>query len=613
MPRGTRARNGRRGPGSEPRGEANAIWNPEHAHRRLCRHGGRGVHAACTGRRGARHDDARHDDGRAAAAVVGAEAGAATHASRGGPLDAARSVASTFARHLDPHARAKPSAPKPSSAEQRRARVTAVHGTGWSVVHVRAGSRAATQRALEADPDVAAVEPNLIRHALAAPTDPGWSTQSAYLRPLRLERAWEQAGRGAGEIVAVVDTGVDLDHPDLVGRLLPGHDFVNHDPHPQDDAGHGTMVAGIIAADANNGRGVTGVAGSASILPVKVLDSSGSGDDATIANGITWATDHGADVINLSLGGPGDSATLDGTRSRTRKLTTWRSSRQRATTAPASRAFPPRSPGCSRSERPETTARPRTSPLEAGGSTSPRLVSASFRLRSARRRRTTSGAGPRSPPRSSRESSHSKRHLFPGRNESSAINAVIASARDRGPWGIDEFEGHGTVDALGAVGGPLPAPHPAFTQDASEPNDTLARATLHAATTPWSDTISPEGDEDWSAVDLTTGTWNVRVTPTAATDPLDPRALDAVVEVYWPANTLVGYADNTFENGVENATFLAAAPGRYRVRVRNYVQLDESRPLHRERRAVVRPPRAAADPCGRRRHEPGHANERACG
>jgi thermitase len=104
-------------------------------------------------------------------------------------------------------------------------------------------------------------------------------------------------------VVAVVDTGIDASHPDLAGRIGPGWDFVDDDSTPEDGNGHGTHVSGIIAADAGNGIGVDSVAPGATIMPVRVLDSGGSGSDANVAAGIDWATDHGANVINLSLGG----------------------------------------------------------------------------------------------------------------------------------------------------------------------------------------------------------------------------------------------------------------------------------------------------------------------
>ena len=107
---------------------------------------------------------------------------------------------------------------------------------------------------------------------------------------------------GAGAVIAVVDSGAQLNHPDLAGRLVAGHDFVQNDGTPQDGNGHGTHVTGIAVADAGNGIGVDSVAPGAKVMPVRVLDDSGAGDTATVARGIDYARTHGADVINLSLG-----------------------------------------------------------------------------------------------------------------------------------------------------------------------------------------------------------------------------------------------------------------------------------------------------------------------
>ena len=108
---------------------------------------------------------------------------------------------------------------------------------------------------------------------------------------------------GAGAVVAVVDSGVLASHPDLAGRLLPGHDFVQNDDTPQDGHGHGTHVTGIVAANEGNGVGVGSVAPGAVVLPVRVLDDKGGGDTAGVVKGIDYAVAHGAQVINLSLGG----------------------------------------------------------------------------------------------------------------------------------------------------------------------------------------------------------------------------------------------------------------------------------------------------------------------
>jgi subtilisin family serine protease len=107
---------------------------------------------------------------------------------------------------------------------------------------------------------------------------------------------------GAGALVAVIDSGVMAVHPDLQGRLRPGYDFVDNDAVPQDGNGHGTHVSGIVAANADNGVGVSSVAPGATVLPVRVLNDDGEGDSTAVAKGIDWAVDQGAQVINLSLG-----------------------------------------------------------------------------------------------------------------------------------------------------------------------------------------------------------------------------------------------------------------------------------------------------------------------
>ena len=115
--------------------------------------------------------------------------------------------------------------------------------------------------------------------------------------------------RGAGVVVAVVDTGV-APAPDLAGRLLPGWNVIARSDDATDDNGHGTHVAGTVAEVEGNGLAESGVAPEASILPVKVLDSTGVGSDADVAAGIVWAADHGARIVNLSLGGSEASTVL---------------------------------------------------------------------------------------------------------------------------------------------------------------------------------------------------------------------------------------------------------------------------------------------------------------
>lgn len=109
--------------------------------------------------------------------------------------------------------------------------------------------------------------------------------------------------RGSEKItVAVVDTGVDLDHPDLAGNLVGGYNVMNPEQQPDDDVGHGSHVAGVISATVDNVEGIAGMSWFNHVMPVKVLDETGAGSTYNVAQGIIWATDHGAKVINMSLG-----------------------------------------------------------------------------------------------------------------------------------------------------------------------------------------------------------------------------------------------------------------------------------------------------------------------
>ena len=127
---------------------------------------------------------------------------------------------------------------------------------------------------------------------------------------IHADAAWRSCPivNGSGVTIAIIDTGVDLTHPDLKANLLAGYDFVYNDATPQDGHGHGTNVAGIAAA-ALNGIGVSGVAPSAKILPVRVLDENGSGYISDVATGVTYAADR-AQILNLSLGGASSNTTL---------------------------------------------------------------------------------------------------------------------------------------------------------------------------------------------------------------------------------------------------------------------------------------------------------------
>lgn len=149
------------------------------------------------------------------------------------------------------------------------------------------------------------IEPNYIYNAYGVPNDPDYSKQWN-LRSINIEQAWTE-NRGEGITVAVIDTGVSR-VPDLEKTtFVQGYDFVGDRQDASDDVGHGTHVAGTIAQSTNNGYGVAGIAYNAKIMPIKVLAANGGGTIADIAEGIKFAADHGADVINMSLGGGGAS------------------------------------------------------------------------------------------------------------------------------------------------------------------------------------------------------------------------------------------------------------------------------------------------------------------
>jgi subtilisin family serine protease len=181
------------------------------------------------------------------------------------------------------------------------------------------------------NPDVAYAQPNYLYRACLTPNDKyfedqyslfnkgqqvGWVPGSPLGKPsadIKATSGWEETTGVADVVIAVVDTGVDLTHPDLRNKVVgPGYDFVNNDADATDDNGHGTMVAGIAAAETDNYEGIAGVAWNSKILPVKVLNAAGTGSSSGIANGILWAADRGAQVFNLSFGAPArDNAVED--------------------------------------------------------------------------------------------------------------------------------------------------------------------------------------------------------------------------------------------------------------------------------------------------------------
>lgn len=173
---------------------------------------------------------------------------------------------------------------------------------------------------LEDLPGVERVEPNLLQHIEFpesrsdatpilpdtfhhpyTPNDPMFPQQWDKIIT-ETDWAWNLT-TAEGVVIAILDTGADTDHEDLQANLVPGYNFVSDTSDIEDDYGHGTHVSGIAAAKIDNSKGIAGMAGNASIMPLKVADSGGNYTNADLAQGIIYAADNGADVVNMSLGG----------------------------------------------------------------------------------------------------------------------------------------------------------------------------------------------------------------------------------------------------------------------------------------------------------------------
>jgi subtilisin family serine protease len=182
--------------------------------------------------------------------------------------------------------------------------------------------------AFNRNPDIEYAEPNHIFRAAVTPNDIYFKYQYALFNKgqdidwvpggpqgkpsadIKAPSAWEETTGKEDVIIGILDTGVDLTHEDLKNKILPGYDFVNDDPDPTDDHYHGTMVAGVVGAETNNGKGIAGIAWKGKILPVKVLNDYGEGRASDIAAGILWAVEHGAKILNLSFAAPSENITL---------------------------------------------------------------------------------------------------------------------------------------------------------------------------------------------------------------------------------------------------------------------------------------------------------------
>jgi hypothetical protein len=198
------------------------------------------------------------------------------------------------------------------SASDQAAAVAAAGATTTDTIaalRMRAVDAGATAlAALNADARVARVEPDRSRATEADPSDPGYASQWA-LPKIGWDSIYGSPIAGSAT-VAILDTGVDASQADLAGNLVAGTSLVGSAP-TTDPNGHGTAMAGIVAAQANNGIGIAGVGyDGVSIMPVSVLGADGTGRDSDVIEGLVWAADHGADVALMAFSASGYSAAL---------------------------------------------------------------------------------------------------------------------------------------------------------------------------------------------------------------------------------------------------------------------------------------------------------------
>lgn len=178
-----------------------------------------------------------------------------------------------------------------------------------AVVSINGSPEAAIAK-LKADPSVASVEFDRAVTLDEVKVNDSERGKQYALDKVRAGAAWDKTMGSDAVTIAIVDSGLDLDHPDLQAKLVSGINVVEPNTDPMDDVGHGTHVAGIASALTNNSEGIAGLAANCRVMPVKVLGAN-SGSEATVAEGILWAADHGADVINMSLGFYDESMTVN--------------------------------------------------------------------------------------------------------------------------------------------------------------------------------------------------------------------------------------------------------------------------------------------------------------
>jgi type VII secretion-associated serine protease mycosin len=433
---------------------------------------------------------------------------------------------------------------------------------------------------LRADPAVEYAEPSYRVQVVAVSVNDPLTAGQYSLDQMRVRDAWSLEKGGSG-VVAVLDTGVQANHPDLSGRVLAGYDFANDDTNAADDNGHGTWVAGIIAAKPNDGYGIAGISWSDKVLPVKIMTREGTGSTSDLISGIRWAADHGATVINMSVGGfPYTQGVQDAINyawnkgvvlvgaagNNNREEAFYPASMANVVSVSATQANDEFSHWSSYGPKVDVSA-----PGSSVQTTNCTVCTyadhhtwGSHTYISGTSFATPNVAGVVA--------------LIRARNPSwtpqQVVDRLVATVDDRGYSGWDIRYGRGRVNAYRAVGGSV-AQTGLLSGDALEANNALSSARVIPLGSTTRPSIYPAGDVDVFAVDVPrAGRLDVRVTGVVDTRayPWNKSSLkiDPIVELYTTGGTLLKRVDAVWETGTELAQTSVTGPTRILVRVRNY-------------------------------------------
>ena len=384
------------------------------------------------------------------------------------------------------------------------------------------------------------------------------AAEQANLSLINAPAAWQAGTDCSGAVVAVLDSGVDASNPHLAGSVLPGWNVLTRSSNTTDTAGHGTKVAGVIAGH----DGLSGICRGARILPVVVWSKDVKPTPASIAAGITWAADHGATVMNLSLAGAERNAVL----------------RRAIAAAVAKNIVIVAAAGNSGSDTPEYPAAYPGVVAVSGTDSAGSLASFSsfgnwvgLAAPAVQVLSTTTGGGIvpsdgtsfAAPLVAAAAAVVRTRH--PDWTRAQVVRQLEQTAADAGPTGLDPAFGYGILDLGAAVG----ATSPARPAGRLEPNDVPAAAVPLAIGSKLGAKLLPEGAVDWYAVDVAAPTEIALVASPSRNSISESTSL--IVDTFGPNLRLLVHRDARWDSsgGRLSVSFPAAVPGHYFVRIAN--------------------------------------------